>query len=134
MTDNFKLITNILFDKKNIELFPGDDCSTWVINKGLSFHSPSLTQLINHTTNSYHDVLSPQDYVDFLNIIIPKTSFRRIPWFKSDKSKKKSNNTQVISSNLEISNKELAEILEIFPEFIQETETETLKTYTQKSK
>jgi hypothetical protein len=134
MTDNFKLITNILFKKEDNDLYPGDDCSSWVINKGVSFHSPAMTQLINHTTNTYHKVLEPQEYIDFLKLIVPKTSYRKVPWFKSGRTKSNTNDSQVMAENLEMSQRELNEILEILPEFIEESDKETLKTYKTKSK
>jgi hypothetical protein len=135
MTDNFSLIHNILFQKKKVDLYPGDECSPWVINKGISFHSPSMNQLINHTANIYSSILDDQEYIEFVNLIVPKTSYRRVSWMKSDKKTPKKNITNY-AKYLEISSNELADILDFLPQFIEEDDNkdESLKTYKTKSK
>lgn len=137
MTDNFDIIDNILFRKKQIDLFLGDDCSPWVINKGVSFHTPLLAVMVNMTTNTYHDVLDKQEHIDLLNLVIPKMKYSKTKWIKSSKMKKdeKTNNELTLAKNLEISLRELRDIVDIFPEFSNEsTDDEPLKTYKTKTK
>lgn len=137
MTNNFEIIDNILFRKKQIDLYLGDECSPWVINKGVSFHTPLLASMVNMTTNLYHEVLDKQEQIDLLNLMIPKMKYSKSKWIKSVKAKKDANSENMIglARNLEISISELRDILEVLPEFSDELIIdEPLKTYKAQSK
>jgi hypothetical protein len=94
-----------------------------------------MNQLINHTANIYSSILDDQEYIEFVNLIVPKTSYRRVSWMKSDKKTPKKNITNY-AKYLEISLNELADILDFLPQFIEEDDNkdESLKTYKTKSK
>jgi hypothetical protein len=135
MINNFDIIDNVLFRKKDLELLVGDDCSQWVINKGISFHSTVLTQFINTTANIYGKYLEPQQYIDYINTIIPKTQYRKIEWLKSEKTiKTPIPNITQLAEYYECSQREIKELFTNFPDMLEEEQEENLKKYKRQSK
>jgi hypothetical protein len=135
MINNFDIIDNVLFRKKDLELLVGDDCSQWVINKGISFHSTVLAQFINTTANIYGKYLEPQQYIDYINTIIPKTQYRKIEWLKSEKTiKTPIPNIAQLAEYYECSQREIKELFTDFPDMVEEEQENNLKKYKRKSK
>lgn len=135
MIDNFEIIDNVLFRKKPLDLLLGDECSQWVVNKGISFYSSSMVQYINATSNVYGKCLDSQQFVDYLNLIIPKVKYKKTEWLKNAKNQKtKIPELAQLAAHYECSQRELLEVYACFPELIEESQEDNLKKYTKKSK
>jgi len=128
MKTPFDIVNDILFTKKNERLLPGDDPNPFLINKIISYQNPSFCQLINGTTNVYHSVLEPQQFVDFLRLVFPKNKWKRLEWLMPKKDKVKVNlETPIINQlcqNMEISKRELEAAIEIFPDVLKSYQDE----------
>lgn len=132
MLTNFDIIDIILFTDDPVVLKPGDECNQHVINKGLSFFSNFTCSIVNEITNTFYE-LDNQSYCDLLRLLIPKQKKKRIKWIKREKTAIPTKFNRELAQNLEISLTELNDIIELFPNII-ENESDELIQYQKKHK
>lgn len=121
MKNTFELLDNILRDKKDYQLMPCDDFNSWLIQKYISFHSPNYAYLVNELSNRWFLTLDDQQKFDLLKLILPKTGKTKIKWM-APKKEKKSSPTKLneVANLLQISRRELQDMLEVCPDFLDE--------------
>jgi hypothetical protein len=129
MKNNFTICDDILHSKDNTKLLPGDECSPYVIARLISSYSPQYCSILNDTYNTYHSVLDRQGMVDFLRVIFPKSRPKRLVWLGRGKQSSAHNSTvNLLADSLEMSRKEIQQIVDIFPQILDEN-TEEEKIY-----
>lgn len=129
MKNNFNVCEDILFTKDTTKLLPGDEFSPYVVSRLISNHSPQYCNILNQTYNLYHSVLDRQGAVDFLRVIFPKSRPKRLQWLGRSKQSEAYNVTvKTLANSLEISCKEMQQIVDIFPDILEEN-TEDEKMY-----
>jgi len=122
MKTSFDIIDDILHTKEVCNISAGDECSVYIVNKGISFYSPQYNQLINQTGNVYSKVLTPQQMVDFLQLLFPKSQKRRGTWIthKRQKTATENDTIKVLANNMEISSKHINDMIDIFPDLLDD--------------
>lgn len=117
MRNSSDLAKDILCDKEFSELAPCDNFVPFLIQKYISGVHPTYCNLINDTLNNkLHSWNDCQEIYDFLKCLIPKKNCRYRYFGINHEEKETSLDLISLSSVLEISIKELKQILEMFPE------------------
>jgi CRISPR/Cas system-associated exonuclease Cas4 (RecB family) len=120
----FDIIKDITVLKPKYQLLPSDDFVPYMVQRWLSMVHPSYCSLMN---DIYNDKISAfmdeQQLYDFLKCIIPKKAANQIKYIKKSKAAEKSKHENVIeelANSLELSKKEVMEMLSICPEILDE--------------
>lgn len=119
MRTSLDFAKDILTDKHQQDILPCDAFVTFLIQRYISSASMTHCNLINATLNSklkgWND---SQEIYDYLKCLIPKKAVTYLPYIWPKKEPEPPNKIDIesISDNLEISQKELKNLFEIFPE------------------
>jgi hypothetical protein len=118
MKNSSDLARDILSSKNHKDLAPCDNFIPYLVQKYISGASPEHCNLINTILNGKLSLWRyEQEIYDFLKCFIPKKKSAYFTYFgKKKKEKETKVEIERISSALEISQKELQELLEMFPE------------------
>lgn len=132
MRNSSELTKDILTNKEFNDLSPCDNFIPFLVQKYISGVHPVYCNLINEVINNKLSVWNDaQDIFDLLKCIIPKKTDCKYTYFGSKKNNKEFNiDLQSISNNLEISIKQLKEMMEYFPDlekFFKEDKEKILK-------
>ena len=112
---------DIITDKEFHKINQGDNFQPYLIQKYISAISPDHCNLINEILNDkLKNWKDDQEIYDFLKCIMPKSKECNIRYFKTTPEKKEYKvDLKGISESLEISVKELKEMLDYFPDLIK---------------
>ena len=126
MKNSSDLARDILSSKTHKDLSPCDQFIPYLVQKYVSGASPEHCNLINTILNGKLSLWrDEQEIYDFLKCFIPKKKSAYFTYFGKKKKEKESKvEVERIASTLEISQKELKELLELFPE-LEESMIET---------
>ena len=119
MKTPYDFTKDILSNLDHVDINGGDTFPPYLIQKYISGVSPAYCNLINNILNNklmyWKD---PQEIYDFLKCILPKTKTPTFKYFKKniDIKPEKKVDFQQLSEVLEISQKNLREMFEYFPE------------------
>ena len=92
---------------------PLDQYSPYMAARWLSFHSTTLAVKLNNNTNVFGAVLDKEQHYKLLSVLTPKVKYaKRISYIKKTSKKEEEEKYQILASNLEISQRELKEMLE----------------------
>jgi hypothetical protein len=118
MKNSSDFARDILSTKNHKDILPCDQFIPYLVQKYISGSSPEHCNLINTILNSRLSVWKDnQEIYDFLKCFIPKKKSSYFTYFGSKNKEKESKlDLDGISSALEISKKELNEMLKLFPE------------------
>jgi len=119
MKNSLEFTKDILTDDIQHDISPCDNFVPFLVQKYISGISPTHCSLINDLLNTkLSHWNSSQEIYDFLKIIIPKTKVGYIKYYRSSKEVNNKNKVdiQYFSDLLEISKKEVLEMLNNFPE------------------
>jgi hypothetical protein len=122
MKTSLDFAKDIVADKNQQDILPCDAFTTFLIQRYISTVSMSHCNLINSTLNSkLKEWTDTQEIYNFLKCLIPKKTMTYIPyiWKKKEKEDSLGIDIESISDNLEISQKELTNLIDIFPELIE---------------
>lgn len=108
---------DILSTKNHKDILPCDHFIPYLVQKYISGASPEHCNLINTILNSKLSLWrDSQEIYDFLKCLIPKKKSAYFTYFGSKNKEKESKiDIEGISNTLEISQKELKELISIFP-------------------
>ena len=115
----FNYIDSVLFTKQKLNKLNEDETqfNLYMLNRWCSMYSPDITQIINETTNRYKEIFSlKQDQYNYIFNILPKVKKKRIDYIKKVKTEeeKKDDNIPIIAKNLEISEREVKEYIDLY--------------------
>jgi hypothetical protein len=118
MKNSSDFARDILSTKNHKDILPCDQFIPYLVQKYISGSSPEHCNLINTILNSRLSVWKDnQEIYDFLKCFIPKKKSSYFTYFGSKNKEKESKlDLDGISSALEISKKELNEMIKLFPE------------------
>ena len=118
MKNSSDFARDILSTKNHKDISPCDHFIPYLVQKYISGSSPEHCNLINTILNSRLSVWKDnQEIYDFLKCFIPKKKSSYFTYFGSKTKEKESKvDLDYISSALEISKKELNEMIQYFPE------------------
>ena len=116
----FDFLNSILFTKK--DKFDNADDETqynaYLINRWISMYSPECAQYINSTTNWLYPIFDEKkDHYKFLKRILPKVSYKHMPYIKKikpDNSDDKEDNVELLAKSLELSQREVKYLFESY--------------------
>ena len=94
---------------------PVEDYNGYMVARWLSFYSPKVAHLINETVNIHNTTLDKQHHYKWMSTLVSKSSVsKRINYIKkvSEKKEKENINYVTLAHNLQISQRELKELLE----------------------
>ena len=116
---------DIISSKELSDITPCDNFVPYLVQKYLSGASPQLCNLLNSVLNNrLLDWRDDQAIFDFLKCVLPKSKTDYFKYFGKPSDKKTTKvDVAAISDALEISKKELLEMIECFPE-LEETMVE----------
>lgn len=109
----FDIINDVLFTKRGKLLQNVDDeaaFNNYMINRWVSMYSPNMAIIINSTTNWLNSVfLTKLEYYKFINTVLPRVSFKHIPYIKKTKKEDidEMENLEIIAKRLELSQREI---------------------------
>ena len=117
----FNYIDSVLFTKQKLNKLNEDETqfNLYMLNRWCSMYSPDLAQIINETTNKKTEFLAlKQDQYNYLFNILPKVKKKRINYNKKVKieEEKEDENISIIAKNLEISEREAKEYIDLYNE------------------
>lgn len=112
---------DILKNKEHVQLTPTDKFVPFLIQKYLSGVSPEycdfINDLLNHKLTNWKD---EQEIYDFLKLIVPKKTNTFFKYYgastPAENIKKMDSVISYISNTMEISKREIYEIIKMFPE------------------
>jgi len=118
MKNSSDFARDILSTKNHKDISPCDHFIPYLVQKYISGASPEHCNLINTILNARLSVWKDdQEIYDFLKCFIPKKKSSYFTYFGSKNKEKESKaDLDGISSALEISKKELSEMIQYFPE------------------
>jgi len=121
MKNSTDFTKDIITDKEFHKINQGDNFQPYLIQKYISAISPDHCILINEILNTkLKNWKDDQEIYDFLKCIMPKAKECNIRYFKTAPEKKEYKvDLKGISESLEISMKELKEMLDYFPDLIK---------------
>lgn len=111
----FDQIKYVAFTKQHIDVMQTDQpVSPYMLQRWLSMYSPPIAMLINAMTNQlWKGNTDPQQFVNLLEVVVPKLQFARISYIKKPLAEqvddKKQAPIEIIAQLLQISQKEAAE-------------------------
>jgi hypothetical protein len=126
MKNSSDFARDILSSRNHKDVLPCDNFIPYLVQKYVSGASPEHCNLINTILNGKLSLWrDEQEIYDFLKCFIPKKKSAYFTYFgKKKKEKETKVEIERISSALEISQKELLELIELFPE-LEESMIET---------
>jgi hypothetical protein len=115
----FNYIDSVLFTKQKLNKLNEEETqfNLYMLNRWCSMYSPDMAQIINETTNRYKEIFSlKQDQYNYLFNILPRVKKKRINYIKKVKSEeeKEDENILIIANNLEISQREIKEYIDLY--------------------
>lgn len=118
MKTPFDFVKDILTRPEFQDISPCDSFVPFLVQKGISGASPEYCNLINSVLNTkLQDWRDNQQILDLLTILIPKKKGAGYKYYGKAAAKKEQKvDVASISDALEISQRELKEMLEYFPE------------------
>lgn len=134
MKTTFDILDDVLYRKPNYKLEPGDEFSSFMLQRWISMANPVYCNFVNAVYNVNHSAFEDDQMVyDFLKCIFPKKYVGRIPYIKKEAKAESSKNKSVIedlAKSLQISQREAKEYLELFPKDakdLKDSEAKVLK-------
>lgn len=119
----FNYIDSVLFNKQKTENINEDETaySLYMLNRWCSMYSSDIAHIINETSNKYSKIFeNKQDSYNFSFYFLPKKRKKRINYLKKNKENKKEEENpdiKFISNNLEISEREVNDYIDLLKEF-----------------
>jgi hypothetical protein len=112
---------DIITEKEYHKINQGDSFLPYLVQRYISGISPDHCHLINEILNTkLKNWRDNQEIYDFLKCIIPKSKTYSSKYFKTTQEKKEYKvDIKGISESLEISQKELRELLDYFPDLVK---------------
>lgn len=112
----FEYVKDITCYKKGD--LPLDEYIPYLINRWLSFTTPQVCKAINESVNSLGNVSKDQHYKLLLKLY-PKSKVPFIKYIKKIKEEKtkEDNKTSLLASNMEMSEREVKQLLELTEQF-----------------
>jgi hypothetical protein len=115
----FNYIDSVLFTKQKLNKLNEDETqfNLYMLNRWCSMYSPDMAQIINETTNRQKELFTlKQDQYNYIFNILPKVKKKRINYIKKIKleEEKENENIPIISKNLEISQREVKEYIDLY--------------------
>jgi hypothetical protein len=114
----FEFINDILYKKTGKLLDDAEaesELQPFLLQRWLSFYSGDLAKLLNCTTNTLYKTYDDKKmwYRIFMSIV-PTNRFRKIKYLKRPKKDNKVDNIEYLAKNMEVSSRELRDIVETF--------------------
>ena len=123
MKNTFDIIDNIINKKEQYSISPDDDFVPYMIQRWISMISPEMAYVINETSNTHFAAMQDkQMWNDYFLTTIPKIGRKKIKYLKKDKPKH-SQDIKDLAQMMEISCRELCELLELTNEKIKKEKT-----------
>lgn len=123
----FDYVGSILYTKDASVFSNVDDESTfnpYMVNRWISMYSPEMANMVNQTTNKYVNIFNTkQEYFQFFVSVYPRLRQKRINYVKkakAEKEKEVDEKIPLIAKNLECSQREINNYLEMV-DFIKST-------------
>jgi len=133
MKTTFNIVDDILFKKPDqYTLTNSDEFSPYMVQRWASMESPEICTLLNSVYNQRQTAFPDNQMVyDYLKALLPKKRWRKLIYFKKEKkvgdASKEETALTLAASVLELSKAEIREMLEIFPNILDEFKEETSK-------
>lgn len=121
MKNSSQFTKEILSSSQQEEIMPCDDFSPYLVQKYLSGVSPEHCSLVNSVFNTKLSLWrDSQDIYDFMKCVIPKNKSARYRYFGAKNTKEESSiDAERIANSLEMSKKELLELVDYFPDLLK---------------
>jgi len=115
----FNYIDSVLFTKQKLNKLNEDETqfNFYMLNRWCSMYSTDMAHIINETTNRQKELFTlKQDQYNYIFNILPKVKKKRINYIKKIKSEevKEDVNISIIAKNLEISEREVKEYIDLY--------------------
>ena len=89
-------------------------------NRWLSFYSDKITNSINESVNIFGVALDKQQHYKMLSVIVPKTRYaKHLKYIKKASKVKKENDIDALAYNMQLSQREINEMLEFREKIIK---------------
>ena len=134
MSNIFSQLKDIIQDKSGTLLDTYDnwnDFQPWIVHRWLSFNGSDLTLWLNNTTNQLYSGVDSKDmWYKLLSSIVPKSEYKFIRYIKKVKKQPSEFNDAVISaiaSNMDISRREVVEMIDMMGDRFDWSQFEHIK-------
>ena len=130
MADIFDVLNSVLYNKRRVDINIEDSSfQLFQINRWISMYSPEMCYFVNETSNFRIDKIfeSKEEIYDFLLNTMPRLKYKKINYIKKPTKKTTSKNEEKelekiegLADNIELSQREIKEYLQLLEEFKNE--------------